>query len=90
VETEVQLLMPLAFTMYGAVMLPLALDRVDGAIALYAIASLVVLRTLLVAISFFKTKVRPITTLFVGWFGTRGIASLDSFTADGVPAQYRY
>jgi len=76
VETEVQILMLVTFLIYGAVMLPLSLDAVNGTIVLYAIVSLAVLRTLAVAISFIGTKMRPVTTLFVGWFGPRGIASI--------------
>jgi NhaP-type Na+/H+ or K+/H+ antiporter len=76
VETEVQVLMLLTFTMYGAVMLPLALDTANGTIALYAVVSLILLRTLAVAFSFVGTRVRPVTTAFVGWFGPRGVASM--------------
>jgi NhaP-type Na+/H+ or K+/H+ antiporter len=38
--------------------------------------SLVLIRPLAVAISLIGTKVRPITAIFIGWFGPRGIASI--------------
>ncbi len=76
VEVEVQVLILLAFLIFGAVMLPPALDNLSGAIALYAIISLTLIRMLSVAISMIGARVRPITTLFLGWFGPRGLASI--------------
>jgi NhaP-type Na+/H+ or K+/H+ antiporter len=89
VEVEVQVLILLTFLIFGAVMLPPALDNLSGAIALYAIISLTLIRMLPVAISMIGARVRPITTGFLGWFGPRGIASiLYIFTvldAEGIP-----
>jgi NhaP-type Na+/H+ or K+/H+ antiporter len=76
VEIEVQLLMLLTFIIFGAVLLPPVLDQTTGTIVLYAILSLVLIRPISVAISLIGTKTRPITTLFLGWFGPRGIASI--------------
>lgn len=76
VEVEVQLLMLLVFMIFGAVMLPPALDQVNGTIVLYAILSLTLIRMVPVALSLIGTKVRPLTTLFLGWFGPRGVASI--------------
>ena len=76
VEVEVQVLILLAFLIFGAVMLPPALDGLNGAVALYAILSLTLIRMLPVAISTIGARVRPITTSFVGWFGPRGLASI--------------
>ena len=76
VEIEVQLLMLLTFMIFGAVLLPPALDLVNGSVVLYAVVSLTLIRMIPVAISLIGTKVKPVTTLFVGWFGPRGVASI--------------
>lgn len=76
-EVEVQGLMLLTFmVVFGAVMLPLALDHITGVMLLYAILSLAAIRFLSVFISLIGTKVQPITTAFLGWFGPRGVASI--------------
>ena len=76
-EVEVQGLMMLTFmVVFGAVMLPLALDQFDGTMLLYAVLSLAVIRPLVVGISLIRTKVKLVTTGFVGWFGPRGVASI--------------
>jgi NhaP-type Na+/H+ or K+/H+ antiporter len=76
VEVEVQLLMLLTFLIFGAVLLPPALEQMNGSMALYALLSLTLVRMVPVAISFIGSKVRPMTSLFVGWFGPRGVASI--------------
>ncbi|MGB3296081.1 MAG: hypothetical protein WBB01_24110 [Phormidesmis sp.] len=43
---------------------------------LYAIGSLTAIRMLGVAISTMGTKLQPMSVLFIGWFGPRGIASI--------------
>jgi NhaP-type Na+/H+ or K+/H+ antiporter len=76
-EVEVQGLMMLTFMIvFGAVLLPLALDQFDGTMLLYAVLSLAVIRLLVVGVSLIHTKVRPETTVFLGWFGPRGVASI--------------
>jgi NhaP-type Na+/H+ or K+/H+ antiporter len=89
VEVEVQVLILLAFLIFGAVMLPPALDGLNGVVALYAILSLTLIRMVAVVISMIGARVRPITTAFLGWFGPRGVASiLYIFTvldAEGIP-----
>jgi len=75
-ETEVTVLMLLTFMLFGAVMLPPAIEAISPEIVLYAVLSLTLVRILSVAISMIREKVRPITTLFMGWFGPRGIASI--------------
>jgi NhaP-type Na+/H+ or K+/H+ antiporter len=75
-EVEVQGLMMLTFMIvFGAVMLPLALDQFDGTMLLYAVF-LAVIRLAAVGLGLIRTKVKPITTGFIGWFGPRGIASI--------------
>jgi NhaP-type Na+/H+ or K+/H+ antiporter len=76
-EVEVQGLMMLTFMIvFGAVMLPLALDQFDVTMLLYAVLSLAVIRLLAVGISLIRSKVKPVTTGFIGWFGPRGVASI--------------
>ena len=76
-EVEVQGLMMLTFMIvFGAVMLPLALDQFDSTMLLYAVLSLAVIRVLAVGIGLIRAKVKPVTTGFIGWFGPRGIASI--------------
>jgi len=75
-ETELTVLMLLTFLLFGAVMLPPAIEALSPEIVLYAVLSLTLVRILSVAISMIREKVRPITTLFMGWFGPRGIASI--------------
>ena len=76
VEIEVQLLMLLTFMIFGAVLLPPVLDQVNGTIILYALISLTLIRMIPVALSLIGTQVKPVTTLFLGWFGPRGVASI--------------
>ena len=76
VEVEVEVLMLLTFMIFGVVMLPPALDQVNGQIVLYAILSLTLIRMVPVAFSLIRTKVKPVTVLFLGWFGPRGVASI--------------
>jgi NhaP-type Na+/H+ or K+/H+ antiporter len=75
-ETEVTLFMLLTFLLFGAVMLPPAIEALNPEIVLYAVLSLTLVRMVSVAISMLGEKVRPVTTLFMGWFGPRGIASI--------------
>jgi NhaP-type Na+/H+ or K+/H+ antiporter len=75
-EIEVTVLMLLTFTLFGAVMLPPAIDGLSPEIVLYAVLSLTLVRMSSVAISMVGAKVRPVTTSFLGWFGPRGIASI--------------
>ena len=75
-ETEVTVFMLLTFMLFGAVMLPPAIAAISPEIVLYAVLSLTLVRMVSVAISMVGAKVRPITTLFLGWFGPRGIASI--------------
>jgi NhaP-type Na+/H+ or K+/H+ antiporter len=45
-------------------------------ILIYAVLSLTLIRMLPVAISLVKTRLRPESVLFIGWFGPRGLASI--------------
>jgi NhaP-type Na+/H+ or K+/H+ antiporter len=52
------------------------LDQVTATMVVYAVLSLTVLRMLPVAIALIGTGTTPATTLFLGWFGPRGLASV--------------
>jgi NhaP-type Na+/H+ or K+/H+ antiporter len=75
-ETELTVLMLLTFLLFGAVMLPPAIEALNPEIIVYAILSLTLVRMASVAISMIREKIRSITTLFMGWFGPRGVASI--------------
>ena len=69
----VSLLVWLAF---GAIALPIMLERIDVLTVVYAVLSLTVVRMLPVALALIGTGTDRTTVLFVGWFGPRGLASL--------------
>jgi sodium/hydrogen antiporter len=48
----------------------------DPAAILYAVLSLTVIRMVPVAIALLGERYRPVTVLFIGWFGPRGLASI--------------
>jgi NhaP-type Na+/H+ or K+/H+ antiporter len=75
-EVENTLLMLVTYMIFGMVMLIPALEQINPMIVLYAVMSLTLVRMLPVGISLIGTKMRPLTVLFLGWFGPRGIASI--------------
>jgi len=75
-EAEGQLLTLISFLLYGALMVLPSLNRATWQMWLYAAASLTLIRILGVAIATFGSKLQPISVLFIGWFGPRGIASI--------------
>jgi NhaP-type Na+/H+ or K+/H+ antiporter len=76
VEAEGQLLTLLTFMLFGAIMVPPALDHYNWQLVLYAALSLTVVRMVPVAISLLGLRLQPQTFAFLGWFGPRGIASI--------------
>jgi NhaP-type Na+/H+ or K+/H+ antiporter len=66
----------LVWAAFGAVLVPIALHALSGAVVLYAVLSLTVVRMLPVALALFGAGLDRRTVLFVGWFGPRGLASL--------------
>jgi NhaP-type Na+/H+ or K+/H+ antiporter len=73
---EGQLLNIATFFIFGASIVGPILGDIDWRVAVYAVASLTVVRMLPVAISLVGARLRPETTLFLGWFGPRGIATI--------------
>ncbi|GAA4408165.1 hypothetical protein GCM10023168_25130 [Fodinibacter luteus] len=71
-----ELVSALVWLAFGAVALPIMLDRVDALMVLYAVLSLTVVRMLPVALALVGSGLNRRTVLFVGWFGPRGLASL--------------
>jgi NhaP-type Na+/H+ or K+/H+ antiporter len=61
---------------FGVIAVPIALDRLDWTLLLYAVLSLTVVRMVPVALALIGSGTDRTTVLFVGWFGPRGLASL--------------
>ena len=62
--------------LFGAALVPVAIDHLDAATVTYAVSSLTVLRMVPVALALAGTGLDRRTALFVGWFGPRGLASV--------------
>jgi len=75
-ESEGQLLTLLSFLVFGAVMLPMHIDQITWPMFFYALLSLTIIRMVPIALSLLGTGVSLPTTLFLGWFGPRGLASI--------------
>jgi NhaP-type Na+/H+ or K+/H+ antiporter len=71
-----QVLDGVTFIVFGAILLGPSLENVTWSAALYALASLTVVRMIPVAIGLLGTGARPPTVAFLGWFGPRGLASI--------------
>ena len=74
-ESWIDLLVYFVFFYFGISAGP-ALDALTFEFWVYAILSLTVIRTLAVAVSFVGAGLRPASTIFIGWFGPRGLASI--------------
>ena len=70
------LLGTLVWMAFGAIAIPIMIDRIDARTVLYAVLSLTVVRMLPVALASIGAGMDRTTVLFVGWFGPRGLASL--------------
>jgi NhaP-type Na+/H+ or K+/H+ antiporter len=75
-ERTGELLNAVTFLLFGAVLLAPALGELTWPIALYAVASLTVVRMLPVALAMAGAGMRTVTVGFLGWFGPRGLASI--------------
>jgi sodium/hydrogen antiporter len=64
------------FVLFGAILLGPALGELSWELALYAVLSLTLVRMLPVAIAMWRSRARPPTLGFLGWFGPRGLASI--------------
>ena len=75
-EQTGELVSALVWLAFGAIAIPIMLERVEPLMLLYAALSLTVVRMLPVALSLIGSRLDRTTVLFVGWFGPRGLASL--------------
>ena len=75
-EQTGELLNAVTFLLFGALLLGPALGALDWPIALYAVASLTVVRMLPVVLAMVGAGMRRVTVGFLGWFGPRGLASI--------------
>jgi NhaP-type Na+/H+ or K+/H+ antiporter len=75
-ETSGTLLSLFVWAAFGANLVPPLLGAFTPLALLYALLSLTVIRMIPVAISLIGARLRPDTTLIMGWFGPRGLASV--------------
>ena len=75
VESEGQILIWGSFLLIGMVLLPEALHLLTLPMAILIGLSLFVIRPLAIWISLIGTDAPPLTRLFFGWFGPRGLAT---------------
>jgi NhaP-type Na+/H+ or K+/H+ antiporter len=75
-ETTGTLLSLFVWAAFGANLVPPLLQAFNPLSLLYALLSLTVIRMIPVAISMLGTHMRSDTTLIMGWFGPRGLASV--------------
>ncbi len=75
-ESEGQLLNLIIFFMFGVALFPQVWSHIDMPIVIYALLSLTFIRMVPVFISLLGKHLRWETTLFLGWFGPRGLASI--------------
>jgi NhaP-type Na+/H+ or K+/H+ antiporter len=66
----------LVWSAFGAIAVPILLDRATWAVALYAVLSLTVVRMVPVTLALIGSGLDLVTVSFIGWFGPRGLASL--------------
>lgn len=71
-----ELLALVVWFLFGAALLPIAFDHLDGAVVLYAALSLTVVRMLPVVLSLLGAGLDRPTKIFLAWFGPRGLASV--------------
>lgn len=75
-ETESQFLTQLTFFLFGALILPEAIEQVSAAMIAYGLLSLIVIRMLPVLLSLIGSGLPAPSRFFIGWFGPRGLASI--------------
>lgn len=75
VESEGQILVWVSFLLIGIVLLPEALHHLSLPILGLILLSLFVIRPVAIWVSLIGTDAKPLTRLFFGWFGPRGLAT---------------
>jgi NhaP-type Na+/H+ or K+/H+ antiporter len=76
VEQTAGLASLVVWMLFGIVAVPLVLDAVEWQVLLYAVLSLTLIRMLPVAMLLRGTGFGAGTSIFMGWFGPRGLASV--------------
>ena len=71
-----ELLALVVWFLFGATLVPLAFEELDGFSIAYALASLTIIRMLPVGLSLIRSGLDRPSVLFIGWFGPRGLASV--------------
>lgn len=71
-----ELLALVVWFLFGAILMPLALEHVEWRTAVYAVASLTIIRMVPVAVSLARSGLDGPSIVFIGWFGPRGLASV--------------
>ena len=66
----------MTFFLFGAVLVSTSIDRFDLETAVYAVASLTVVRMVPVAVALAGSGAAWPTRWFAGWFGPRGLATI--------------
>lgn len=74
-ESEGQILIWASFLLLGMALLPEALHQLDLPMLMLILISLFLIRPLAIWLSLIGTDTKPITRLFFGWFGPRGLAT---------------
>ncbi len=74
-ESEGQILIWASFLLLGLALLPQALHQLNLPMLLLILISLFVVRPLAIWLSLIGTDTKPLTRLFFGWFGPRGLAT---------------
>ena len=74
-ESEGQILVWAAFTAIGIGLLPQAIDQLTLPVAGFILVSLFFVRPIAIYISLLGSKTKPVTRLFMGWFGPRALAT---------------
>jgi NhaP-type Na+/H+ or K+/H+ antiporter len=75
-ETLGTVLTMTSFMLFGAVILGPVLSSITWQVVVYAALSLTVIRMIPVALSMIGSGLQPVSVVFLGWFGPRGLASI--------------
>lgn len=91
-EGEGQMLIWGSFLVIGLGLLPEALEHLDYRTLFYILLSLFVVRPLAIYISLLGSTTLPLTRLFFGWFGPRGLATalFALLVTEGMEAEYAH
>jgi len=76
VEAEGQLLTLITFLLFGTIVVVDVLGELSWQIVAYALASLLVVRPVVIALSLLGSGASAATVAFLGWAGPRGLASI--------------